>query len=288
MHTPPSYQYLRIAFNQHPKHALKQHILKRAWFNQRLTHVKQHPRVLSRVQRARLVQRHHQRLHQRHQALNRFQHEGLLFFWRHFIAPLKFQSHQFTTTNTHTAMNPAHQLTLALPNPLAAREVLFLSTDGQPFTTSRAVAERFGKQHKDVLKAIENLLEQMPDPEFSRRNFALRMFTYRTGKGQLREAPEYRLTHDGFAFLAMRFTGRDAMAWQIAFLQAFNSMEAELHRLASAKAHALDVLRPCLQPVIDGQRVGANRALIARYMGKSLGAVSYHRRVARRLGLLAR
>lgn len=38
---------------------------------------------------------------------------------------------------------------------------------------------------------------------------------------------------------------------------------------------------------IDGERVGANRALIARYMGKSLGAVSYHRRVARRLGLLS-
>lgn len=175
------------------------------------------------------------------------------------------------------------QLTLPLPNPLAAREALFLSTDGQPFTTSRAVAERFGKLHKDVLKAIENLLLQMPDPEFGRRNFAPSSYLNAQRKAQ----PEYRLTHDGFAFLAMRFTGRDAMAWQIAFLQAFNAMEAELQRLASAKAHALDVLRPCLQPVIDGDRVGANRALIARRLGKSLGAVSYHRRVARRLGLLA-
>lgn len=179
-------------------------------------------------------------------------------------------------------MNTAHQFTLALPNPLAAREVLFLSTDGHPYTTSRAVAERFGKQHKDVLKAIENLLAQMPDPEFGRRNFAPSSYL----NAQRKTQPEYRLTHDGFAFLAMRFTGSEAMAWQIAFLQAFNAMEAELHRLQGAKAQALDVLRPCLQPVIDGERVGANRALIARYMGKSLGAVSYHRRVARRLGLL--
>lgn len=183
-------------------------------------------------------------------------------------------------------MNAPHQLTLALPNPLAAREVLFPGTDGQPYTTSRAVADRFGKLHKNVVRDIESLLADMPDPEFSRLNFELRMFTYRTGKGQLREAPEYRLTHDGFALLTMGFTGRDALAWKVAFLQAFNAMEAELHRLASAKAHALDVLRPCLQPVIDGQRVGANRALIARHMGKSLGAVSYHRRVARQLGLL--
>jgi Rha family phage regulatory protein len=183
-------------------------------------------------------------------------------------------------------MNQTAQLTLALPNPLAAREVLFLSTDGQPFTTSRSVADRFGKLHKNVLRDIENLLADMPDPEFSRLNFEPVMYESKQGKGAVQMRPEYRLTHDGFALLAMGFTGRDALAWKVAFLQAFNQMEAELHRLQGAKAHALDVLRPCLQPVIDGERVGANRALIARYMGKSLGAVSYHRRVARRLGLL--
>ena len=49
------------------------------------------------------------------------------------------------------------QLALNLPNPLAARQSLFMSTDGQPFTTSRAVAERFGKKHFHVLRDIENL-----------------------------------------------------------------------------------------------------------------------------------
>lgn len=180
-------------------------------------------------------------------------------------------------------MNQTAQLTLALPNPLAAREVLFPGTDGHPCTTSRAVAERFGKQHKNVLRDIETLLADMPDPEFGRLNFEPSSYLNEQRKSQ----PEYRLTHDGFALLTMGFTGRDALAWKIAFLQAFNAMEAELHRLQGAKAQALDVLRPCLQPVIDGDRVGANRALIARYMGKSLGAVSYHRRVARRLGLLS-
>lgn len=174
------------------------------------------------------------------------------------------------------------QLTLALPNPLAAREALFLSTNGEPYTTSRAVAERFGKLHKNVLKAIENLLADMPDAEFARLNFELSSYVDSTG----RTLPEYRLTHDGFALLAMGFTGSDALAWKVAFLQAFNEMEAELQRLQDAKAKALDVLRPSLQPVIDGERVGANRALIARYMGKSVGAVSYHRRQARRLGLI--
>ena len=178
------------------------------------------------------------------------------------------------------------QLTLNLPNPLAARQALFLSTDGQPFTTSRAVAERFGKTHKDVLRAIENLLAAMPDPEFSRRNFAPRKYQYTTARNQLREAPEYHLTHAGFAFLAMRFTGREAMAWQIAFLQAFNALEAEAVARTTRFANALDQVRPMLRPVVECTEAGYSRAEIARPLGKSPASISYHRRAARALGLL--
>ncbi len=175
------------------------------------------------------------------------------------------------------------QLTLALPNPLAARESLFLSTDGQPFTTSRAVAERFGKQHKDVLKAIKKLLAELSDPEFGRRNFAPSSYL----NEQQKQQPEYRLTHDGFALLAMGFTGRDALAWKVAFLQAFNALEAELIARTARYAVALDSLKPNLRPTVEGTEAGQSRAVIGATLGKSTGAVSYHRRCARRLGLLA-
>lgn len=175
------------------------------------------------------------------------------------------------------------QLALHLPNPLAAREVLFLSTDGQPFTTSRAVAERFGKRHDTVLRAIKNLLDALPDPEFGRRNFAESSYLNEQNKPQ----PEYRLTHDGFAFLAMRFTGAEAMAWQIAFLQAFNAIEAELRAKTERFAAALDQVRPMLRPVVECTEAGYSRADIAAPLGKSPAAITYHRRTARRLGLLA-
>ena len=49
--------------------------------------------------------------------------------------------------------------------------------DGVPITTSRAVAEQFGKRHSDILRAIENTVEQLNETEqgagFSERNFAL-------------------------------------------------------------------------------------------------------------------
>lgn len=175
------------------------------------------------------------------------------------------------------------QLALNLPNPLAARQALFLSTGGQPFTTSRAVAECFGKRHDNVVRDIDKLLAAIPDPAFNRLNFE--DVGYLDSKGELR--PEYRLTHDGFALLAMGFTGRDALAWKIAFLGAFNALEAELTARTARYANALHQVRPALRPVVEGTEAGLHRAAISQRLGKSAGAVTYHRRSARKLGLLA-
>lgn len=48
------------------------------------------------------------------------------------------------------------------------------------------------------------------------------------GSGAKREFPAYRLTRDGFSFLAMGFTGKKAAAWKEKFLMAFNAMERRL------------------------------------------------------------
>lgn len=93
--------------------------------------------------------------------------------------------------------------------------------DGKMFTTSLIVAQAFEKEHKDVLKAISNLECSL---EFNERNFA--PVEYKDAKGEMR--PAYRLTRDGFAFLAMGFTGKKAAAWKETFLEAFNAMEKAL------------------------------------------------------------
>ena len=93
--------------------------------------------------------------------------------------------------------------------------------DGKMFTTSLIVAEAFEKEHKDVLRAITNL---ECSQEFNERNFA--PVEYRDAKGEMR--PAYRLTRDGFSFLAMGFTGKKAAAWKEKFLMAFNAMEEAL------------------------------------------------------------
>ena len=93
--------------------------------------------------------------------------------------------------------------------------------DGKMFTTSLIVAQAFEKEHKNVLQSIQNL---ECSREFNERNF--QPVEYKDAKGEMR--PAYRLTRDGFAFLAMGFTGKKAAAWKEKFLEAFNAMEAAL------------------------------------------------------------
>lgn len=97
--------------------------------------------------------------------------------------------------------------------------------DGIPVTTSRAVAEQFGKQHKNVIRDIENLRATLDETEngkaFNRLNFE--PVTLPDAKGESR--PAYLLTRDGFTLLAMGFTGAKAVQFKVAYINAFNRME---------------------------------------------------------------
>ena len=88
-------------------------------------------------------------------------------------------------------------------------------------TSSRIVAEVFGKAHRSVLRNIRNL-ESSDD--FNQHNFVL--IDFKDDKG--RTFQEYEMTRDGFSILVMGFTGKKAMLWKEKFLKAFNAMEREL------------------------------------------------------------
>lgn len=92
---------------------------------------------------------------------------------------------------------------------------------GQVRTSSRDVAELFEKRHADVLRSIDDVIAAAPATE---RNFALS--TYQDASG--RSHRSFNLDRDGFALLAMGFTGTKALQFKMAYIEAFNRMEAEL------------------------------------------------------------
>jgi Rha family phage regulatory protein len=91
-------------------------------------------------------------------------------------------------------------------------------------TSSRMVAEAFGKGHKHVLEAIENIKAE---------NSALTSIFFETSyqAGTGKNYKEYIMNRDGFSLLAMGFTGAEALGWKLKYIQAFNEMETELKRL---------------------------------------------------------
>jgi Rha family phage regulatory protein len=96
--------------------------------------------------------------------------------------------------------------------------------NGQVTTTSLQVAEHFGKRHRDVIRAINNLISQLP-PE-GVRNFAQGYYTLPETADQQHKM--YHITRDGFSLLAMGFTGNEALQWKLAYITAFNKMERDL------------------------------------------------------------
>ncbi|KAF1366755.1 Rha family transcriptional regulator [Yokenella regensburgei] len=110
-------------------------------------------------------------------------------------------------------------------------EHFITSQNGQLITTSLAVAEAFGKNHKDVLRRINTL--DIPQ-EFTERNFALSSKINKLANN--RSDPFYRMTKDGFMLLVMGFTGKKAMAVKIAYINAFNEMAKQLQQQRDKEA----------------------------------------------------
>lgn len=99
---------------------------------------------------------------------------------------------------------------------------IILSTqNGEPVASSRQVAESFEKNHRDVLRAIDGLKEDV-------RNFAQMFFETDTPDSYGRPQRTYLMTRDGFTLLAMGFTGKAALEWKLKYIAAFNAMEKEL------------------------------------------------------------
>lgn len=94
-----------------------------------------------------------------------------------------------------------------------------------PKTTSLVVAKFFGKHHYNVLKAIKKL---GCSSEFAKLNFnvCFNNSDLQNGKPQ----PYYEMTKDGFMFLVMGFTGKQAARLKEAYINEFNRMSDALNQ----------------------------------------------------------
>ena len=102
--------------------------------------------------------------------------------------------------------------------------LVFKGHNDQALTNSLVVAEKFGKNHRDVLESIRELVrgcaENSADPMFAESTY--------TNEQNGQEYPMFLMNRDGFTLLAMGFTGKKAFKFKLDYIAAFNAMEQQL------------------------------------------------------------
>ena len=98
---------------------------------------------------------------------------------------------------------------------------LVIMKDQQAVTSSLRVAETFGKNHRDILRAIRNLMIKNPSVK---NMFAKSTYVNK----QKHEYPMYYMNRDGFTLLTMGFTGKKALQFKLKCIEAFDTMETQI------------------------------------------------------------
>lgn len=102
-------------------------------------------------------------------------------------------------------------------------EIILKEENGKVLASSREVAEKFGKRHSDVIRSIKNLIEN-DSTQNCVQCFRQSIYKDETGKSN----KMYMMNRDGFTFLVMGFTGKNANEWKWKYINAFNEMEERL------------------------------------------------------------
>lgn len=154
-----------------------------------------------------------------------------------------------------------------------------------PTTNTLIIAEYFDKKHKDVLRALRELVNDCEE-EFGQRNFAPTPYYDSQGKQQTM----YSLTRDGFALLAMGFTGAKATKLKIAFIQEFSRMESDLKNrqpiINDAMRAELLAARPLWAKIAKYLSLGLSLKEICLLIQRHPDTLRKHRRRMEACGLL--
>ena len=152
--------------------------------------------------------------------------------------------------------------------------------NSQIVTTSEFVAQAFGKEHKNLLARIEQISKEIK-ASFFELNFKPKAKQVKPGFG-FRETKSYELTKDGFMLLVMGFTGKQAMAIKIAYIEAFNAMSKAILDLNNTVS---DGIKPAKTTADD--RTGLRQAVAALVGRKGIDYSSAYSMIHQRFNVEA-
>lgn len=131
-------------------------------------------------------------------------------------------------------------------------EIVYRGESNQPLTNSKLVAEVFGKEHRNVVRDIKNLIEggvlkNEQTPMFEETTYI--------NEQNKQSYPMFIMNQDGFTLLAMGFNGKKAMEFKLKYIEAFNAMKRQIEQTKPSVPPELS-----RSPQISGQERGRETA----------------------------
>ena len=128
-------------------------------------------------------------------------------------------------------------------------EEIVFNNNGKPVTNSLLVATKFGKNHKDVLRIIRNLINDM-----TAQNCAVMQMFFESDyyNEQSKKQPMFIMDRDGFSLLVMGFTGKEAIKFKLDFINQFNNMENRLKKIEAKEPE--EMLLQSVQLMIEQKK----------------------------------
>ena len=140
-------------------------------------------------------------------------------------------------------------------------DLVFRGQNDQVCTSSFKVAEFFEKNHPDVVRAIDRLCDKLQSTDFqcdakmsSEIIFEEHFEDIPQPNGGTKKGKYFIMNKDAFTLLAMGFTGKKALEFKIAYIDAFNKMEAELKSQQTKQLSAAESLLQSVQLLVAHER----------------------------------
>lgn len=109
---------------------------------------------------------------------------------------------------------------------------LVYSKNGTATTTSRKIAEVFGKSHKEVLRLIDDKFKSTAESaQFCADHIIENIYI----DSRNRQQREHELDEQGFSYIALGLTGYKADEFKIKYINAFSKMRQALQKMVAAR-----------------------------------------------------
>lgn len=142
----------------------------------------------------------------------------------------------------------------------SGKPLVYSNENGEPITTSWLVAEFFEKEHKNVMRVISEIkdevaqtYEDMTNVEHG-LNFEPMFIDVGVGQGGTRKTQGYTLNEEEFALVAMSFTGKKAMQFKIAYVKAFSLMRTALLSNLRLQNQKMQAMLPDMERMAELER----------------------------------